>query len=91
MSIDAGHSTSKGKMPAQSDRPASQIPQLDGPIPYDDDVLSTPNVSSNFFSSLCSYKIVLKHFPFCSLPRLIDICFCTFFTYPFCFLFSFYY
>ncbi|KAL5130162.1 Transcription initiation factor IIA subunit 1 [Glycine soja] len=44
ISIDAGHSTSNGKMPAHSDRPASQIPQFDGPIPYDDDVVSTPNM-----------------------------------------------
>ncbi|KAK7257828.1 hypothetical protein RIF29_32083 [Crotalaria pallida] len=44
ISIDAGHSTSKGKMSANLERPASQIPQLDGPIPYDDEVLSTPNI-----------------------------------------------
>ncbi|TKY67381.1 Transcription initiation factor IIA large subunit [Spatholobus suberectus] len=42
ISIDAGHSTT-GKMPAHLERPVSQIPQLDGPIPYEDDVLSTPN------------------------------------------------
>ncbi|XP_061368467.1 transcription initiation factor IIA large subunit-like [Gastrolobium bilobum] len=44
ISIDAGYSTSEGKMPAHLERPASRIPQLDGPNPYDDDVLSTPNI-----------------------------------------------
>ncbi|KAK7272051.1 hypothetical protein RJT34_28419 [Clitoria ternatea] len=34
----------KEKMPSDLVRPASRIPQLDGPIPYDDDVLSTPNI-----------------------------------------------
>lgn len=48
ISINTGDSTSKGKMSAHLDRPTSRIPQLDGPIPYDDDVLSTPNVSSDF-------------------------------------------
>ena len=41
-------------MPADLERPPSRIPQLDGPIPYDDDVLSTPNVSKDtFFPSFC--------------------------------------
>nr|ABD33142.1 Transcription factor IIA, beta-barrel [Medicago truncatula] len=31
-------------MPADLERLASRIPQLDGPIPYEDDVLSTPNI-----------------------------------------------
>ncbi|XP_057456140.1 transcription initiation factor IIA large subunit-like [Lotus japonicus] len=44
ISIGAGHPTSKEKMPAHLERPASRIPQHDGPIPYDDDVLSTPNI-----------------------------------------------
>ncbi|OIW08645.1 hypothetical protein TanjilG_03321 [Lupinus angustifolius] len=43
VSIDAGHST-KGKMSANLERSAPRIPQLDGPIPYEDDVLSTPNI-----------------------------------------------
>ncbi|KAJ7947603.1 transcription initiation factor IIA large subunit [Quillaja saponaria] len=34
----------RSKMSAHEVRPASRIPQLDGPIPYDDDVLSTPNI-----------------------------------------------
>ncbi|KAJ7980813.1 transcription initiation factor IIA large subunit [Quillaja saponaria] len=34
----------RSKMSADGLRPASRIPQLDGPIPYDDDVLSTPNI-----------------------------------------------
>lgn len=56
-------------MPAHLERPASRIPQHDGPIPYDDDVLSTPNVSSEYFSSfLHPYKLVMKYFAFCSLP-----------------------
>lgn len=33
-------------MPADLERLTSTIPQLDGPIPYDEDVLSPPNVSS---------------------------------------------
>ncbi|KAF7805427.1 transcription initiation factor IIA large subunit-like [Senna tora] len=44
ISVDTHHTTSKGKMSASLERPASRIPQLDGPIPYDDDVLSTPNI-----------------------------------------------
>ncbi|XP_027345932.1 transcription initiation factor IIA large subunit-like [Abrus precatorius] len=44
ISINADYSTSKGKMAAHLEKPASRIPQLDGPIPYDDDVLSTPNI-----------------------------------------------
>ncbi|XP_028775693.1 transcription initiation factor IIA large subunit [Neltuma alba] len=44
ISVGASHSTSKGKLAVCSERPASRIPQLDGPIPYDDDVLSTPNI-----------------------------------------------
>ncbi|KAE9593268.1 hypothetical protein Lal_00029113 [Lupinus albus] len=43
ISVDVGHSI-KGKMAANLERPVSQIPQLDGPIPYEDDVLSTPNI-----------------------------------------------
>ncbi|KHN33358.1 Transcription initiation factor IIA large subunit [Glycine soja] len=31
-------------MSADLERSTSRIPQLDGPIPYDDDVLSTPNI-----------------------------------------------
>ncbi|KAE9620475.1 putative transcription factor IIA, alpha/beta subunit, transcription factor IIA, helical [Lupinus albus] len=41
--IDVGHST-EGKISGNLERQASRIPQLDGPIPYEDDVLSTPNV-----------------------------------------------
>ncbi|KAL2328780.1 hypothetical protein Fmac_022207 [Flemingia macrophylla] len=44
ISIDADHNTFKGKMLAHLERTASQIPQLDGPIPFDDDLLSTPNI-----------------------------------------------
>ncbi|XP_020236854.1 transcription initiation factor IIA large subunit [Cajanus cajan] len=44
ISIDADQNTFKGKMSAHLERTASQIPQLDGPIPFDDDVLSTPNI-----------------------------------------------
>ncbi|XP_054814104.1 transcription initiation factor IIA large subunit-like [Prosopis cineraria] len=44
ISNDAFHSPSEGKSAACLERPASRIPQLDGPIPYDDDVLSTPNI-----------------------------------------------
>ena len=47
ISADACHSTSKGKSATCLERPASRIPQLDGPIPYDDDVLSTPNVGTD--------------------------------------------
>lgn len=43
-------------MPAHLERPASQIPQHDGPIPYDDDVLSTPNVGSGFFPPFAHMK-----------------------------------
>ncbi|OIV99402.1 hypothetical protein TanjilG_17212 [Lupinus angustifolius] len=43
ISIDVGHST-KGKISGNLERQASRIPQLDGPIPYEDDVLSTPNI-----------------------------------------------
>nr|KYP45313.1 Transcription initiation factor IIA subunit 1 [Cajanus cajan] len=57
ISIDADQNTFKGKMSAHLERTASQIPQLDGPIPFDDDVLSTPN----------------RCFLFCSLLRLIDM------------------
>ncbi|BAT91836.1 uncharacterized protein HKW66_Vig0214640 [Vigna angularis] len=44
ISINAHHTISKGKMPADLERLTSTIPQLDGPIPYDEDVLSPPNV-----------------------------------------------
>jgi len=45
-------------MPADLERLASRIPQLDGPIPYEDDVLSTPNVSNIFICScLCSCEL----------------------------------
>ncbi|XP_061337944.1 transcription initiation factor IIA large subunit-like [Gastrolobium bilobum] len=44
ISMNSHHTIFKGKMPADLDRSASRIPQLDGPIPYDDDVLSTPNI-----------------------------------------------
>ncbi|KAK4254925.1 hypothetical protein QN277_007998 [Acacia crassicarpa] len=43
-SVGVCQSSSKGKSAACLVRPASRIPQLDGPIPYDDDVLSTPNI-----------------------------------------------
>lgn len=52
-------------MLADLERQASRIPQLDGPIPYDDDMLSTPNVSSdsyNLFLVLMSF--VMKKLPF---------------------------
>lgn len=40
-------------MSADLERSTSRIPQLDGPIPYDDDdVLSTPNVSSDIWPFL---------------------------------------
>ncbi|KAJ1412340.1 hypothetical protein SESBI_20458, partial [Sesbania bispinosa] len=46
ISINSHHTNFKGKMPSDLERLASRtsIPQLDGPIPYDDDVLSTPNI-----------------------------------------------
>ncbi|RDX81114.1 Toa1, partial [Mucuna pruriens] len=44
ISINSHHTISKGKMPAVLERSISRIPQLDGPIPFDDDVLSTPNI-----------------------------------------------
>ncbi|KAL4360176.1 hypothetical protein AHAS_Ahas08G0151200 [Arachis hypogaea] len=44
ISINAHHTTSKEKIPADLGRPTSRIPQLDGPIPFDDDMLSTPNI-----------------------------------------------
>ncbi|CAJ1955670.1 unnamed protein product [Sphenostylis stenocarpa] len=44
ISINSHHTISKGKMPADLERFSFRIPQLDGPIPYDDDVLSTPNI-----------------------------------------------
>ncbi|GAU17296.1 hypothetical protein TSUD_110130 [Trifolium subterraneum] len=46
ISFNSQHTNSKGKMPANLERLASssRIPQLDGPIPYEDDVLSTPNI-----------------------------------------------
>ncbi|RZB84250.1 transcription initiation factor IIA large subunit-like isoform X1 [Glycine soja] len=44
ISINSHHTISKGKMSADLERSTSRIPQLDGPIPYDDDVLSTPNI-----------------------------------------------
>lgn len=44
ISINSQHTSFKGKMPADLERLASRIPQLDGPIPYEDDVLSTPNI-----------------------------------------------
>lgn len=44
ISFNSQHTNSKGKMPADLERLASRIPQLDGPIPYEDDVLSTPNI-----------------------------------------------
>lgn len=86
ISIDAGHSTSNGKMPAHSDRPASQIPQFDGPIPYDDDVVSTPNVSSEFFPpcTLQDYIEILSLLFFSKAYRYMLL---YIFTFPFCFLF----
>nr|KYP58513.1 Transcription initiation factor IIA large subunit [Cajanus cajan] len=47
ISINSNSTISKGKMQVDLERSTSRIPQLDGPIPYDDDVLSTPNVSSD--------------------------------------------
>ncbi|KAG5104315.1 hypothetical protein JHK82_041285 [Glycine max] len=44
ISINSHHTISKEKMSADLERSTSRIPQLDGPIPYDDDVLSTPNI-----------------------------------------------
>ncbi|KAK2371072.1 hypothetical protein P8452_58116 [Trifolium repens] len=46
ISFNTQHTNSKGKMPANLERLASssRIPQIDGPIPYEDDVLSTPNI-----------------------------------------------
>ncbi|PNY09347.1 transcription initiation factor IIA large subunit-like protein [Trifolium pratense] len=46
ISFSSQHTNSKGKIPANLERLASssRIPQLDGPIPYEDDVLSTPNI-----------------------------------------------
>ncbi|WJX69626.1 hypothetical protein P8452_53842 [Trifolium repens] len=46
ISFNSQHTNSKGKMPANLERLASssRIPQIDGPIPYEDDVLSTPNI-----------------------------------------------
>ncbi|CAJ1955424.1 unnamed protein product [Sphenostylis stenocarpa] len=38
------HPTISGKLQADMERSTSRIPQLDGPIPFDDDVLSTPNI-----------------------------------------------
>ncbi|XP_027341172.1 transcription initiation factor IIA large subunit-like isoform X3 [Abrus precatorius] len=48
ISIHSHHTIFKGKMPTNLERPGSRIPQLDGPIPYDDDVLSTPNHIYNY-------------------------------------------
>jgi len=47
ISINSHHTISKAKVPADLERLTSRIPQLDGPIPYEDDALSTPNVSSD--------------------------------------------
>nr|XP_029150831.1 transcription initiation factor IIA subunit 1 isoform X4 [Arachis hypogaea] len=44
ISINAHQTTSREKMSANLERPTSRIPQLDGPIPFDDDMLSTPNI-----------------------------------------------
>ncbi|KAK7402207.1 hypothetical protein VNO78_14277 [Psophocarpus tetragonolobus] len=44
VSINSHQTISKGNMPADLEKSTSRIPQLDGPIPYDDDVLSTPNI-----------------------------------------------
>ncbi|KAL1345274.1 transcription initiation factor IIA large subunit isoform X1 [Arachis duranensis] len=44
ISINAHQTTSREKMSANTERPTSGIPQLDGPIPFDDDMLSTPNI-----------------------------------------------
>jgi transcription initiation factor TFIIA large subunit len=46
ISFNSQNTNSKGKMPANLERLASssRIPQIDGPIPYEDDVLSTPNI-----------------------------------------------
>ncbi|RYR42686.1 hypothetical protein Ahy_A08g039138 isoform C [Arachis hypogaea] len=41
--INAHHTTTKENMLADGEWPACRIPQLDGPIPFDDDVVSTPN------------------------------------------------
>ncbi|RYQ98161.1 hypothetical protein Ahy_B08g094224 isoform C [Arachis hypogaea] len=42
--INAHHTTTKENMLADGEWPACRIPQLDGPIPFDDDVVSTPNI-----------------------------------------------
>ncbi|CAI8592288.1 unnamed protein product [Vicia faba] len=47
ISFNSQLTNSKGKMPADLERLNSRIPQLDGPIPYEDDVLSTPNIYYN--------------------------------------------
>ncbi|CAK8575951.1 unnamed protein product [Lathyrus sativus] len=47
ISFNSQHTNSKGKMPADLERLTSRIPQLDGPIPYEDDVLSNPNIYYN--------------------------------------------
>ncbi|KAK7261512.1 hypothetical protein RIF29_27826 [Crotalaria pallida] len=44
ISINTHHPALKGKMSANLEKPVSRIPQLDGPIPFEDDVLSTPNI-----------------------------------------------
>ncbi|KAL9322905.1 hypothetical protein ACSQ67_010958 [Phaseolus vulgaris] len=44
ISINSHHTISKAKVPADLERLTSRIPQLDGPIPYEDDALSTPNI-----------------------------------------------
>ncbi|RYQ94201.1 hypothetical protein Ahy_B08g089084 [Arachis hypogaea] len=46
ISINARLITSKEKIPADLVRPTSRIPQLDGPIPFDDDMISTPNTTT---------------------------------------------
>lgn len=69
ISVGACHSSSKGKSAACSVRPASRIPQVDGPIPYDDDVLSTPNVGTDtdiFSPSL--FKECDGHLYICQAP-----------------------
>ncbi|MED6110344.1 hypothetical protein PIB30_041916 [Stylosanthes scabra] len=42
--INAHHTTSKVNVLDDGERSSFRIPQLDGPIPFDDDVLSTPNI-----------------------------------------------
>lgn len=72
ISINSHHTISKEKMSADLERSTSRIPQLDGPIPYDDDVLSTPNVSSDIWPFLPALlrAFVTKHICSFPLPRV---------------------